>query len=83
VTAEGLAPHAVDRLYLFWSEKPSAFVDISSTLDVKVAALRAHASQHDGPDELAERVRAWARGAGEAAGLEAAEGFTVIDLGTA
>jgi LmbE family N-acetylglucosaminyl deacetylase len=81
VTTEGLAPHTVKRLYLFWSEKPSAFVDISATLELKIAALRAHASQHDDADGLGERVRAWARDAGEAIGLEAAESFTVIDLG--
>jgi LmbE family N-acetylglucosaminyl deacetylase len=81
VTAEGLAPHTVDRLYLFWSEKPSAFVDISATIDLKVAALHAHASQHREPGELGDRVRAWGRDAGEAVGLEAAEGFTIVDLG--
>ena len=80
VTAEGLGPHSVSRIYLFWSEHPSAFVDISATLDLKVAALRAHASQHRQPDELGGRVRAWAQGTGEAVGLGAAEAFSIIDL---
>jgi LmbE family N-acetylglucosaminyl deacetylase len=80
VTGEGLAPHTVGRIYLFWSERPRAYVDVSTTLDLKVAALLAHASQHPRPDELDTRVRAWARGTGEAVGLEAAEAFTVIDL---
>jgi LmbE family N-acetylglucosaminyl deacetylase len=81
VTAEGLEPHAVDRLYLFWPERPSAFVDISGTLDVKLAALREHVSQHRRPEQLEGRIRAWARRTGESVGVEAAEAFTIIDLG--
>jgi LmbE family N-acetylglucosaminyl deacetylase len=81
VTAEGLEPHAVDRVYLFWSERPSAFVDIGDTLDVKLAALHEHVSQHRRPDQLDGRIRSWARRTGEPLGLEAAEAFTIIDVG--
>jgi LmbE family N-acetylglucosaminyl deacetylase len=81
VTAEGLQPHAVTRLYLFWSERPTAFVDITATLDVKLAALHAHVTQHRHPAELDDRIRRWAARTGEAMGLAAAEAFTVIDLG--
>ena len=80
VKAEGLAPHAVGRLYLFWPERPGAYVDISDTLAVKLAALHAHASQHRQPDRLDERIRGWAATTGAAAGLAAAEAFSVIDL---
>lgn len=80
VTAEGLAPHAVARLYLFWPERPSAYVDIAETLDLKLAALHAHASQHRRPEQLDERIRGWAARTGAPVGLAAAEGFTVIDL---
>ena len=80
VTDEGLAPHTVDRLYLFWSDKPTACVDISATLDLKVAALRAHASQLTSPRSsgigCAPGAQSW-----RAVGLEAAEAFTIIDLG--
>lgn len=81
VTAEGLQPHAVTRLYLFWSERPTAFVDITGTLDVKLAALHAHVTQHRRPAELDDRIRRWAARTGETVGLTAAEAFTVIDLG--
>lgn len=81
VTAEGLEPHAVVRVYLFWSERPTAFVDISGVLDVKLAALREHVSQHRHPERLDERIRSWAHQAGEPVGLEAAEAFTIIDIG--
>jgi LmbE family N-acetylglucosaminyl deacetylase len=45
VKAEGLQPHAVERLYLFWSERPSLTLDASATLETKRRALAAHASQ--------------------------------------
>jgi LmbE family N-acetylglucosaminyl deacetylase len=80
VKSEGLAPHHVERLYLFWSERPGAYVDIGDTIETKLAALRAHASQHRQPEQLEARIRAWARREGEAVGLEAAESYSVIDL---
>lgn len=80
VTAEGLAPHAVTRLYLFWPDRPSALVDISTTIDVKLAALHAHASQHRAPEQLDGRIRGWAARTGRAAGLDAAEAFCIVDL---
>jgi LmbE family N-acetylglucosaminyl deacetylase len=81
VTAEGLAPHAVTRLYLFWPERPGACVDISETLDVKIAALRAHASQHRKPEQLEGRIRGWAARTGEPLGIAAAEAFVIVDIG--
>jgi len=80
VKSEGLAPHHIERLYLFWSERPGAYVDIADTIDTKLAALRAHASQHRQPEQLEVRIRSWARREGEAVGLEAAESYSVIDL---
>ena len=41
----GLAAHEVRRLYLFWSERSDTWVDVSATIDRKIAALQAHASQ--------------------------------------
>lgn len=80
VRSEGLAPHHVERLFLFWSERPSALVDIGATIDTKLTALRAHASQHRQPEELEGRIRGWAKREGEALGLEAAEAYAIIDL---
>ena len=59
---------------------PAPYVDISDTLDIKLAALHAHVSQHRQPDRLDERIRGWAAATGAAAGLAAAEAFSVIDL---
>ncbi len=75
---DGLAPHAVRRLYLFWSNRPSVWVDVTSTLQRKLDALRAHASQLRHPDQLEPRIRAWAREEGEVIGVEAAEALRLV-----
>jgi LmbE family N-acetylglucosaminyl deacetylase len=74
----GLAKHVVRRLYLFWSERPDVWVDISATLDRKLAALAEHRSQISDFDGLSSRIRAWAKEEGEAIGAEAAEALRVI-----
>ena len=74
----GLAAHKVRRLYLFWPTEPTVHVDISATLDRKIAALEAHASQIKEPDKLAERIRAWAAEEGEAIGVPAAEALRLV-----
>jgi LmbE family N-acetylglucosaminyl deacetylase len=76
----GLPPHEVPRLYLFWTERPNAWVDVSATLDRKIAALREHVSQIRKPDELEERIRGWAGEEGQRVGVEAAESFRVVRL---
>lgn len=75
---DGLAPHTVRRLYLFWTNHPGAWVDTTATLQRRIDALRAHASQIRHPEQLAERMRAWARDEGAAIGSEAADAFRVI-----
>lgn len=74
----GLSAHRVRRLYLFWSNRPDAWVDVSGTLDRKLAALRAHASQISDMDALERRVRDRAAETGAALGTPAAEAFRVI-----
>ena len=74
----GLAAHAVRRVYLFWSNRPDAWVDISSSLERKIDALREHRSQIREPDRLAERIREWASEEGAAAGLAAAEALRCV-----
>ena len=74
----GLAAHVVRRLYLFWPNAPTAWVDVSATIDRKVAALRCHASQVADPDGLEARIRAWAAEEGEPIGAAAGEAFRVI-----
>jgi LmbE family N-acetylglucosaminyl deacetylase len=74
---EGLQPFEVPNLYLA-AEEPDTFVDITDTLELKLKALAAHASQL-GPD-VEERVTARARELGARAGVEFAEGFRAFRL---
>ena len=74
----GLEAHRVRRLYLFWPNEPNARVDITPTLERKIAALAAHASQIKEPDKLAERIRSWAKVEGEPIGVDAAEALRLV-----
>ncbi len=74
----GLGPHVVRRLYLFWSNNPNAWMDVSATLDRKIRALGAHTSQIHEPERLEERIRAWAAEEGATIGSAAGEAFRVI-----
>lgn len=77
---EGLAHHEVPRIYLFFTEAPTAWVDISATLERKIAALSEHRSQIREPAKLEERIREWAREEGGPAGLAAGEAFRIVQL---
>jgi len=74
----GLAAHRVRRLYLFWTQGPTAWVDVSATIGRKSAALRAHASQIHEPDKLDARIAEWAAADGARIGTAAAEDFKVV-----
>jgi LmbE family N-acetylglucosaminyl deacetylase len=74
----GLLAHRVRRLYLFWPNEPNVRIDISATVDRKIAALAAHASQIQEPDRLADRIRSWAAEEGEGIGAAAAEALRLI-----
>jgi LmbE family N-acetylglucosaminyl deacetylase len=74
----GLAAHKVRRLYLFWSDKSDTWVDISTTLERKIEALRAHVTQIHEPEGLAERIRSWAGEEGQTIGAAAAEGLRLV-----
>ncbi len=74
----GLASHIVRRLYLFWSNDPNVRIDVTATLDRKIDALRAHASQIKHPERLEERIREWATEVGEPIGAVAGEAFRLV-----
>lgn len=74
--AEGLMPHKVRELYVMGAPEPNYAVDISATLDRKLAALRAHDSQIGARfAELEQRLRTWAADNGAPHGYAAAEVF--------
>jgi LmbE family N-acetylglucosaminyl deacetylase len=74
----GLAAHRVRRLYLFWSERANVWLDVTGTLERKVEALRAHASQITDPDGLATRIRTWAAEVGAPIGAAAGERLRLV-----
>ena len=76
---EGCEPHNVKKLYLHGAEKPDIWVDTSETLDLKIAALKKHASQL-GEWDPTEMMREWAAETGKEKGLKAAEAFKVMTL---
>ena len=76
---EGLEAHQVREVYMWGTEFPDAYVDISSHLDLKAESLSRHVSQMSSdPVWRAERIRRGAARQGEAAGLAYAEGFRRI-----
>jgi len=76
----GLAIHKVRRLYLMWSNQPNTWVDVSATVDRKIRALRAHASQLHDPEAVFDRVRGRMTEGGAAIGVAAAEAYRVVVL---
>jgi LmbE family N-acetylglucosaminyl deacetylase len=75
---QGLAKHNVRRLYLFWTDHPNAYVDITSTVDRKLDALRAHASQLKDFASVEKWTREWTSELGKSVGVAAADGFNVV-----
>ena len=73
----GYEPHKVKRVYVHGSEKPDTWVDIAGTIDVKLEALRKHASQL-GEWDPEKMVREWAEEEGREKGIQYAEAYKVM-----
>ncbi|GAB4517035.1 MAG: PIG-L family deacetylase [Anaerolineae bacterium] len=70
------APWRVREVYLFWTDHPDYWEDITPCIDRRIAALARHASQVGlDIDKLSERIRNAAKEAGKQAGYEYAEAF--------
>jgi LmbE family N-acetylglucosaminyl deacetylase len=76
---EGYEPHNVKRLYLHGPEKPDTWVDVSETIDAKIAALKKHASQL-GDWDPEKMIREWAAEEGKEKGMSYAEAYKVMVL---
>ncbi len=75
-------PWRVKEVYLFWTDSPDYWEDISCCIDDRIAALQRHTSQvGERVDRLGERIREGARNAGKDAGLEYAEALKRFKLG--
>ena len=77
---EGLEPHKVLDIFLLFTNEPNYWVDITNTIDKKIAALKAHKSQIGDPDELEERIRERARLRAKKVSFEYAEIFRRVRL---
>ena len=86
---QGLEKHRPDAVLLWQSDDVDYRVDVAATFDVKIEALLCHSTQTtttmgdaaSSPQARAafvERIRALAAEHGDAAGLDAAEGFKLI-----
>jgi LmbE family N-acetylglucosaminyl deacetylase len=76
---EGYEPHNVKMLYLSGAKKPDIWIDISGSIDLKIAALKKHASQLEGWDPT-KMLCEWAAETGKEKGLPYAEAFKVMTL---
>ncbi len=72
---QGLKPHRVKEVLFSGTEDPNYNVDITDTIDVKIAALRCHKSQVGDRPELGEGIRQRARISAEGQDYELAEAF--------
>lgn len=80
LASDGLAPHSIHEVWLFSSDTPDHYIDISATLDIKIAARLAHASQTSDPTVLRESWYRRAHEIGRAGGLAYAEAFKRLTL---
>jgi LmbE family N-acetylglucosaminyl deacetylase len=79
LASEGLPVHRPHSILLFGTDAPDEVVDISGTIEAKLAALRAHASQIEDSADLDRRVRSWNAAIGADFGLPMAEAFHLLD----
>ena len=80
--AEGLEPHKVREVYLWGSDQPDTFIDVTDTFDKKVEALFCHRSQMGDPSDES-RVARWRQRyeeAGKRIGAPLAESFKRVEL---
>jgi LmbE family N-acetylglucosaminyl deacetylase len=75
-------PHQVTTVLLSGTLEPDEWVDVTNTVEIKVAAVECHRSQFAGQDGWAgAAVRRRAEEEGRRAGVAYAEGFRRLNLG--
>lgn len=80
ILAEGFEPHKVREVYLMGHGEPDVVVDITGTMEQKLAALRCHASQLRDFAAVEAQVRQRAADIAKPHGHTYAEAFRLIDL---
>jgi LmbE family N-acetylglucosaminyl deacetylase len=77
----GGEPWRVQQIYLFWTDAPDHWEDVSEVLERRLEALKQHDSQVNGRwEDIAQRIRQGAKEAGEAHGCAYAEAFKLLRL---
>ena len=71
------APHRVRQLYVYGNDQANVWVDVTGTIDEKIAALKQHGSQM-GDWDPTEMVEEWSAEVGKEKGLAHAESYRVI-----
>lgn len=79
LAAEGLVGHKVNHVFLTFSERANHYVDITDTIDLKIEALKQHASQL-GEWNPSDMIREWAAETGKKVGFAYAEALYRITL---
>jgi LmbE family N-acetylglucosaminyl deacetylase len=77
--SEGLTAHKVRKVYVTGWSQTELYVNISDTIDLKVAALRAHKSQMKDWDPE-PRVKEWAAERAKGKEMTYAEAYRVVSL---
>lgn len=78
---EGLEPHKVREVYLWGTDNPDTFLDVTDTFDIKLEALRCHRSQVGDGWELREmRARTRYEEVGKKIGVPYGEQFKRIEV---
>ena len=77
--SEGIFAHKPHKVYVTGWNESDLFVNISTTIELKIAALRAHKSQMKGWDPE-PRIKEWAAERAKGKEMEFAEGFRVVTL---
>jgi LmbE family N-acetylglucosaminyl deacetylase len=78
---EGLDAWTVDEVWVMASPRADHAIDITDTVDIKLAALREHESQTAHMDELDDLIRTWGDSLAQRFGLSEgrlAEAFHVV-----
>ena len=78
---EGIEPHKVEEVYLWGSDEPDTFLDVTDYFELRTSALYAHTSQiREFTEERRNRSKERFEAIGKKIGVHYAEQFRRIDI---